>query len=174
MLMLRALFRLPLRQTEGLVSSIIALLKVGLAVPDYSTISRRARTVRLPQPSTSTGCGLHLLIDSTGLKLCGSGDWLAEKHGTRTRRSWRKLHLGVDAATGRIVASLLALNQARNRVYRLQQRPRAQPSGFQAGAKQDRTTILGCETPSRSQQAHHSCRKRIPSHPVTDTGFTAW
>ena len=50
---------------------------------------------------------MHLLVDSTGLKLCGAGEWLAEKHGTRKRRSWRKLHLGVDAATGRIVASAL-------------------------------------------------------------------
>jgi len=53
---------------------------------------------------------LHLLVDSTGLKLCGPGEWLAEKHGTRTRRSWRKLHLGVDADTSRIVASALTTN----------------------------------------------------------------
>lgn len=109
-LTLRTLFRLPLRQTEGLVNSIIDLLKIELAVPDHSTLSRRARTVHLPRPPTSTGGGLHLLIDSTGLKLCGPGDWLVEKYGTRTRRSWRKLHLGVDAATGRIVASLLTGN----------------------------------------------------------------
>ena len=50
---------------------------------------------------------LHLLVDSTGLKLCGAGEWLAEKHGARKRRSWRQLHLGVDAATGRIVAAAL-------------------------------------------------------------------
>ena len=50
---------------------------------------------------------MHLLVDSTGLKLCGPGEWLIEKHGTRTRRSWRKLHLGVDADTGQIVASTL-------------------------------------------------------------------
>jgi hypothetical protein len=50
---------------------------------------------------------MHLLVDSTGLKLCGAGEWLVEKHGTRTRRSWRKLHLGVDADTGQIVASAL-------------------------------------------------------------------
>src|SRR3712207_85357 len=48
---------------------------------------------------------MHLLVDSTGLKLCGAGEWLVEKHGTRTRRSWRKLHLGVDADTGQIVAA---------------------------------------------------------------------
>ena len=53
---------------------------------------------------------MHLLVDSTGLKLCGAGEWLVEKHGTRTRRSWRKLHLGVDADTGRIVAAALTTN----------------------------------------------------------------
>jgi hypothetical protein len=55
---------------------------------------------------------VHLLVDSTGLKLCGAGEWLVEKHGTRTRRSWRKLHLGVDADTGRIVASALTGHDA--------------------------------------------------------------
>jgi hypothetical protein len=50
---------------------------------------------------------VHLLVDSTGLKLCGAGEWLIEKHGTRTRRSWRKLHIGMDADTGRIVAAVL-------------------------------------------------------------------
>ena len=53
---------------------------------------------------------MHLLVDSTGLKLCGAGEWLIEKHGTRTRRSWRKLHLGMDAGTGQIVATALTTN----------------------------------------------------------------
>ena len=53
---------------------------------------------------------MHLLVDSTGLKLCGPGEWLIEKHGTKVRRSWRKLHIGVDADTGRIVASELTTN----------------------------------------------------------------
>jgi len=62
-----------------------------------------------PQPTTAGNNAqtLHLLVDSTGLKLCGAGEWLLEKHGTRVRRSWRKLHLGVDAETGRIVAAAL-------------------------------------------------------------------
>ncbi len=59
-----------------------------------------------PRPR-SDGEPVHLLVDSTGLKLCGAGEWLVEKHGTRTRRSWRKLHLGVDADTGQIVAAML-------------------------------------------------------------------
>ena len=73
-------------------------------MPDHTTLSRRSATLEVPQPTYNpTGNGaqpLHLLVDSTGLKLCGAGEWLIEKHGTRTRRSWRKLHLGLDAATG--------------------------------------------------------------------------
>ena len=107
-LILRTVFRLALRQTEGLIGSVIGLLGLDLAVPDHSTLSRRAATVEVPRPRASPGSDpLHLLVDSTGLKLCGAGEWLNERHGKRVRRSWRKLRLGVDAGTGRIVASLL-------------------------------------------------------------------
>src|SRR5215218_6379667 len=89
-LTLRAVFRLALRQTEGLVASVLQLLGLDLPVPDHSTLSRRAETLAVPRPR----CGpepVHLLVDSTGLKLCGPGEWLAEKHGTRRRRAWRVL-----------------------------------------------------------------------------------
>lgn len=95
-LTLRAVFRLALRQTEGLIASIIGLLGLDLAVPDHSTISRRAETLELPRPRPGRE-PVHLLVDSTGLKLCGPGEWLVEKHGTRMRRGWRKLHLATDA-----------------------------------------------------------------------------
>ena len=105
-LTLRAVFRLALRQTEGLIGSIIGLLGLDLSVPDHTTLSRRAETVEVPRPrpDSRTDAGrdpepLHLLVDSTGLKLCGAGEWLVEKDGTRTRRAWRKMHLGVDADT---------------------------------------------------------------------------
>src|SRR5215204_2967198 len=107
-LTLRAVFRLAPRQTEGLISSILQLLDLDLAVPDHSTLSRRAETLKLPKPRSGLGCGpVHLLVDSTGLKLCGPGEWLVEKHGTKRRRAWRVLHLATDADTGRIVASVL-------------------------------------------------------------------
>src|SRR3954462_304914 len=105
-LTLRAVFRLGLRQTEGLVGSILRLLGLELAVPDHTTLSRRAGTLRVPRPRAGAG-PLHLLVDSTGLKLCGAGEWLAEKHGTKRRRAWRVLHLATDADIGRIVASVL-------------------------------------------------------------------
>jgi hypothetical protein len=113
-LTLKAVFRLALRQTEGLIGSVIRLLGLDLSVPDHTTLSRRAETLEVPRPRSDsrTEAGrdpepVHLLVDSTGLKLCGAGEWLVEKHGTRTRRAWRKMHLGVDAETGRIVAATL-------------------------------------------------------------------
>jgi hypothetical protein len=102
-LTLRAVFRLALRQTEGLIGSILHLLGLDLAVPDHTTLSRRGETLQAPRPRPA-GEPVHLLVDSTGLRLCGPGEWLVEKHGTRTRRSWRKLHIGVDADTARIIA----------------------------------------------------------------------
>ena len=103
-LTMRAVFGLALRQTEGLIGSVIDLLGFALAVPDLSTLSRRSKTLEVP-PLRRSGTGpLHLLVDSTGLKLGGAGEWLVEKHGTSRRRSWRKLHLGVDAESGEIVA----------------------------------------------------------------------
>src|SRR5215217_2227496 len=107
-LTLRAVFRLALRQTEGLIGSIIGLLGFDLSVPDHTTLSRRAETLEVPRPRSDRNAEpVHLLVDSTGLKLCGPGEWLVEKHGTKTRRSWRKLHLGRDADTGQIVAATL-------------------------------------------------------------------
>jgi hypothetical protein len=84
-LTLRAVFRLALRQTEGLIGSILHLLGLDLAVPDHTTLSRRAETLEVPQPQSGTE-PMHLLVDSTGLRLCGPGEWLVEKHGTKTRR----------------------------------------------------------------------------------------
>src|SRR4051794_40953 len=113
-LTLRAVFRLAYRQTEGLIVSLMRLLGLDLPVPDHTTLSRRAVTLEVPRPRSSSSPHahtsaepVHLLVDSTGLKLCGPGEWLIEKHATKTRRSWRKLHLGVDADTGQIVASTL-------------------------------------------------------------------
>lgn len=110
-LMVRLAFHLALRQTEGLMASIFALLEVSLNVPDHTTISRRAMGLK----SISLGCPLpegpvDLLIDSTGLKVYGAGEWLQEKHGAKARRIWRKLHLAVDSNTGMIVASILTDN----------------------------------------------------------------
>ena len=103
-LTLRAVFRLALRQSEGLIGSIMRLLEIDLPVPDHSTLSRRAGGLPVQNlPRSGTG-ELHLIVDSTGLKLRGAGEWLFEKHGTSKRRSWRKFHVGIDADNGQIVA----------------------------------------------------------------------
>jgi hypothetical protein len=73
-------------------------------VPDHSTLSRRAATLEVPRPKAGSA-PVHLLVDSTGLNLCGAGEWLIEKHGTKRRRAWRVLHLVTDADTGRIATT---------------------------------------------------------------------
>jgi hypothetical protein len=109
-LTLRTVFRLGLRQTEGLIGSVMHLLGLDLAVPDHSTLSRRAEKLQVVHFSRGA-VPVHLLVDSTGLKLGGAGEWLVEKHGTSRRRSWRKLHIGVDADTGEIMAAALTTNE---------------------------------------------------------------
>ena len=96
-LTLRSLFHLGLRQTEGFVGSLVRLMGLELRVPDHTTLSRRGRTVDV-RSLPRTGAGpLHLVIDSTGLKVVGGGQWNADKHGdSKKRRQWRKLHLGID------------------------------------------------------------------------------
>src|SRR3954451_24388153 len=113
-LTLRAVFRLAYRQTDGLIGFLMRLLGLDLPVPDHTTLSRRAAPLEVPRPrpgrnaeAGGEAAPVHLLVDSTGLKLCGPGEWLVEKHGTRMRRSWRKLHIGMDADTGQIVAATL-------------------------------------------------------------------
>ncbi|TYC60963.1 IS5 family transposase [Rhodobacterales bacterium] len=106
---IRTVFRLPLRQTQGFLCSLFRLMKLDLAVPDYSTLSRRAgRLAPLPRERSEAPGSLELVLDSTGLKVFGAGEWQETKHGkTPRRRSWRKLHLGLDLETGQIECSEL-------------------------------------------------------------------
>src|SRR5271166_5875899 len=106
-LMLRTAFTLAMRQTEGLMASVITLMDLTISAPDHTTISRRAVTLPGIQPDSVPHGPLHLLIDSTGLQVYGAGQWLEAKHGAKSRRKWRKLHLAVDAANGMIVAQTL-------------------------------------------------------------------
>ena len=106
-LTLRTVFRLALRQTEGFVGSLIRLMDLGLDTPDHTTLSRRSGAVEVPELTTVHQGPIHLVVDSTGLKILGDGEWHAHKHKTANkRRQWRKLHLGVDAQ-GFVVASSL-------------------------------------------------------------------
>jgi transposase len=104
-LLLREAYHLPLRSTQGLVSSVLRLMRVELRSPHYSTLSRRARRLELslaaPQKIR------HLVIDSSGLKLYGEGEWRVRTHGKQKRRTWRKLHISMDASTHQITAASL-------------------------------------------------------------------
>ncbi len=106
-LTLRMVFHLALRQTEGFVASLISLMGLDLKTPDHTTLSRRNGSVVVPMLAKNHDGPIHLVIDSTGLKMVGDGEWHAHKHKTSNkRRSWRKLHLGVDGE-GFIVVSEL-------------------------------------------------------------------
>jgi len=105
-LTLQAVFHLALRQTQGFVASLLHLLHLDLPTPSYSTLSRRSATLDVPLVRQAPHEHLHLVVDSTGLKVFGEGEWKVRQHGWQKRRTWRKLHLGVDEATGEIVAQV--------------------------------------------------------------------
>ncbi|MHA6688518.1 IS5 family transposase [Mesorhizobium sp. A556] len=102
-LMLGALARFPLRQTEGFVRSLMALLNLDRTVPDHTTLARRRRTVDVCSVRCPRRRSVDIVIDSTGLKFYGAGEWARAKHG-ETRRSWRKLHISVNADDNEIIA----------------------------------------------------------------------
>jgi hypothetical protein len=111
--LLRLAFGRPWRQTEGLLRSLAGLLGLGIGVPDHTTFSRRSPGLALAGSlARAQGTGpVHVVIDATGLKVHGAGEWLVEKHGGRSRRTWRKLHLAVDPGTGEILASELTSSE---------------------------------------------------------------
>jgi hypothetical protein len=105
-LTLRAVYHLALRATEGLARSLLAVLAVALPVPSYSTLSRRAAEMEVALGARPRSTPLHLVIDASGFKVYGEGEWKVRQHGWSKRRTWRKLHVGVDEATGEIVAAV--------------------------------------------------------------------
>lgn len=107
-LSIRAVYKLPLQQTQGFLSSLKTMLGLTIPVPHYSTLSRRAADLAVPELRRGAQTGpLHLAIDSTGLKLFGEGEWKMRQHGSGKRRVWRKLHLAVDTETAEILAHTL-------------------------------------------------------------------
>jgi hypothetical protein len=106
-LALRLVLHQPLRQIEGALRSIAELLDVDIRIPDHTTFSRRSSRLKTLPKRIVRDEPLHLLVDSTGVKIYGEGEWLDKKHGVRSRRRWRKLHLGLDGDTHEIVAAEL-------------------------------------------------------------------
>ncbi|MXW77390.1 MAG: transposase [Gemmatimonadetes bacterium] len=104
---MRVLFGLLLRQTQGFIQSLLDLMGLAVAVPDYSTLPRRHGSLAVVLPSKCLDQPMHLVVDSTGLKIYEEGEWKVRQHGWTKRRTWRKLHVGVNQATGEVVAQTL-------------------------------------------------------------------
>ena len=102
-LVIKRVFRLTLRAAQGFIDSIFALMNVPLRCPDYTSVSKRAKSVNVSFKTFTRGEIAHLVIDSTGLKVFGEGEWKVKKHGKERRRIWRKLHLAVDSKTHEII-----------------------------------------------------------------------
>jgi Transposase DDE domain len=104
MLVLKAVYHLPQRATYGMVCSLLELMDLDLPVPHPTILSRRAASLSIALPRQNKGEPLHVLVDATGLKVYGEGEWKVRTHGIGKRRTWRKLHIAMDEATGEILA----------------------------------------------------------------------
>jgi hypothetical protein len=109
-LTIRELLRLPYRQTEGFVRGILALAADGLNVPDFTSAAKRAAKLGISLPVLPRRGSVNVVLDGTGLKVFGEGEWKVRQHGPSKRRTWRKLHLAVDPETQEIVAEVLTTN----------------------------------------------------------------
>jgi len=103
-LVFKAVYHLSLRAAQGFLSSVVELMRLSLPVPNYSTVSRRQGALKVCLAPTLRGGPRHVVIDATGLKVYGTGEWRVWKHRVGRRRTWRKLHLGIDETTKEIVA----------------------------------------------------------------------
>ena len=111
-LMIKAVFRIPLRMLQGLIISLIQILGLQLVCPDYSVFCRRAQGLKIPlRRWLKPGEHLNVIFDSTGIKVFGEGEWKVRKHGYSKRRTWRKIHVGVCADTGQVVVSSVTSNE---------------------------------------------------------------
>lgn len=99
LLILKAVYSLPYRALEGFARSLMQLMGLDLKIPDHSHLSRRAKTLKVEIPRRVSNEPLHVVIDSTGLKVYGEGEWKVRQHGYSKRRTWRKVHLAIDTAT---------------------------------------------------------------------------
>ncbi len=106
MLVLKAVYYLPQRATYGLVCSLLQLMNLDLPVPHPTILSRRAANLCVGLPRQNKNEPLHILVDATGLKVFGEGEWKVRRHGVGKRRIWRKLHIAMDANTGEILATV--------------------------------------------------------------------
>jgi hypothetical protein len=112
LLTLRELFRLPYRQTEGLGRALVKLMDVQAAIPDFTSLAKRAAKLKIALDVVPTAGPIDVVVDSTGLKVYGAGEWRSDAYRAPKRRTWRKLHLSINAATQEIVAEELTSRSA--------------------------------------------------------------
>ena len=173
-LTLRLRFRLPLRQTESFVGSLLGRMGLDLEAPDHTTLSRRSRSLAVRSPTRAHEGPIYLIVDSTGLEIFGAGQWCARKHRRlKERRAWRKLHVGVDDR-GYIVAVKLteSTEDDASTLPDLLEQVDAPVSRFTADAAYDRRPVY--------ELVGHLCTNRvtivIPPHrrAVPSSGGDAW
>ena len=173
-LMIKSLFRLSLRMVTGFVQSLIQLFGLDWAAPDYSTLCRRQKHIDISICYQRSSGGLHLLIDSTGLKFLGEGEWKRKKHQPEYRRQWRKLHIGIDAETLQIRAVQLTTNNISDSQvlgHLLNQIPPAEPidSVYTDGAYDTKQ----CREMISDRQAHAVIPPRKNAKPWKDTKISS-
>ena len=170
-LSLRAVFRLTLRQAQGFLASLASQLLPGLPVPHYSTLCCRAAGLDIPAPAQRSG-PVHLVVDSTGLKVFGEGEWKVRQHGVSRRRLWRKLHLGVDQATGVILTHKLSLSHVHDAPV-LQSCWRRSTGRWNRSRPIRHTTALAANRPSLPKEPARLSRRargrRSPHLPASRT-----
>ena len=111
---IKSIYKLAGRQTVGFVASSFELMQLDLAVPDHSTLSRRLAALDTDLPVVPKEGARHVVIDATGIKIYGEGEWKTRQHGISKRRTWRKLHLAVDERTGEVLAAEVTLNDKKD------------------------------------------------------------
>ena len=177
-LALRLLFHLPLRQMEGLLGAVLRLMGLSLPSPDHTTLSRRHATVAIRRQVNHAPQGpIDLIVDSSGFKICGQGEWHAQKHGEKQCKRWEKLHLGVDAQ-GQILASTLTESHAQDpsqvpELLSSGPRHRALHRGWyvRSGAGLRRCSAAFPRSPG-DRPAPQGCRVEQPGRDLPDT--TRW
>jgi hypothetical protein len=145
MLTVKEVFHLTNRQTEGFMRSLFAMMKIVLPVPDHSTLSKRGKKVNVNLPKKANQ-HLNIVMDSTGLKIYGEGEWKVRQHGVSKRRTWRKLHLGLNPQDGEIQAVLLTENSVSDdeAVEPLLAQIEQEIDGFGADGAYDKRKVYDC------------------------------
>jgi hypothetical protein len=109
-LIIKQVFHLKLRQTEGFVNSLFEIMGIEKKAPDYSTLSRRAGSLQIELKTTRQTGNIDIVVDSTGLKVYGEGEWKVRRYGWSKHRTWRKLHIGINGETQEVIAEELTEN----------------------------------------------------------------